>query len=138
MVKLTDDMVKSLENEVVFIATASKDGIPNVAAMRAVKVLDAEKGIVLIADNFMNKTLKNILENPKVALTTANCRDMPYQYKGTVEYYTEGEYLKMAEDVDKALKPDLKPKGAVVIKITEIYNLKSGPDAGKLIAKDDE
>ena len=67
MVKLTEEMVKSLENEVVFIATASKDGIPNVAAMRAVKVLDAEKGIVLIADNFMNKTLKNILENPKVA-----------------------------------------------------------------------
>ena len=105
--------------------------------MRAVKVLDAEKGIVLIADNFMNKTLKNILENPKVALTTANCRDAPYQYKGTAEYYTEGEYLKIAEEVDKALKPDLKPKGAVVIKITEIYNLKSGPDAGKLIAKDE-
>ncbi|WP_456375011.1 pyridoxamine 5'-phosphate oxidase family protein [Methanocaldococcus sp.] len=137
MVKLSEDMVKSLENEIVFLATSSKDGIPNVSAMRAVKVLDAEKGIVLIADNYMNKTLKNILENPNVALTTANCKEVPYQYKGKAEYYTEGEYLKIAEEVDKALKPELKPKGAVVIKITEIYNLKSGPEAGKLIAKDE-
>ncbi|ACV24462.1 pyridoxamine 5'-phosphate oxidase family protein [Methanocaldococcus fervens] len=137
MVKLSEDMVKSLENEIVFLATSSKEGIPNVAPMKAVKVLDAEKGMVLIADNFMNKTLKNILENPNVALTTANCREMPYQYKGVAEYYKEGEYLKIAEELDKALRPDFKPKGAVVIKITEIYNLKSGPDAGKLIAKDE-
>ena len=79
MVKLTEEMVKSLENEVVFLATASKEGIPNVSAMKAVKVLDSEKGIVLIADNYMNKTLKNILENPKVALTTANCREISFK-----------------------------------------------------------
>ncbi|AEH06660.1 pyridoxamine 5'-phosphate oxidase family protein [Methanothermococcus okinawensis] len=133
MVKLTEEMKKSINEAIVFLATSSKDGIPNVVPMKALKVVDDET--VVICDNFMHKTLKNIKENPNVAIATSDCRDNPFQYKGVAEYYTEGEWFEVAKEIDKPF--DKVPKGAVVIKIKEIYNIKSGEDAGKLIAKDE-
>ncbi len=133
MVKLTDEMKKSINEAIVFLATATKDGIPNIAPMKALKVVDDET--VVICDNFMHKTLKNIKENPNVSLATSDCRDHPFQYKGIAEYHTEGKWFEIAKEIDKQFEKV--PKGAVVIKIKEIYNLKSGEDAGKLIAKDE-
>ena len=133
MVKLTEEMKKSINESIVFLTTATKDGIPNVAPMRALKVVDDET--VVICDNFMHKTLKNIKENPNVALATSDCKDHPFQYKGIAEYYTDGEWFEVAKEIDAQF--GRVPKGAVVIKIKEIYNVKSGENAGQLIAKDE-
>ena len=60
----------------------------NVAPVSTIKIL--EDGKILLINYFMNKTLANILENPKVSL--ACWRDLEgYQIKGEVEYQESGE-----------------------------------------------
>ena len=64
MVKLTDEMKESLTGtKLVFLATSSKKSTPNVVPIGAFKLLDDET--LLISDQFFNKTLQNMKENPE-------------------------------------------------------------------------
>ena len=66
MVKLTADMKEAFSKMKVFpLATASRDGTPNVIPVGIAELVDDET--VWFVDNFMNKTLTNFRTNPKVA-----------------------------------------------------------------------
>ncbi len=70
IVALTDEMKEVLhKNDQKFIAapmaTASKEGVPNVAPMASVWL--REEATLWICDNFMVKTLQNLQENPIAA-----------------------------------------------------------------------
>ena len=79
MVALTEEMKKAFATVKTFpVATASKDGWPNVVPIGFVELIDDET--IWIADNFMVKTLANIKENPKVSIYVyeigrASCRE---------------------------------------------------------------
>ena len=61
MVALTEEMKAAFQAMKIFpVATASKDGWPNVVPIGFVELVDDET--IWIADNFMKKTLANILE----------------------------------------------------------------------------
>jgi hypothetical protein len=129
MVKLTDEMkesIKAVKN--IYMATCSKDGIPNVAPMGGFKLLDDET--ILISDQFMNKTLKNLKENPKVALSFWGDKG-GYQIKGTITIHTDDQIFKDDVAWIKSVMPKLNPKSAIVMKVTDVYSIKPGPDAGK-------
>jgi predicted pyridoxine 5'-phosphate oxidase superfamily flavin-nucleotide-binding protein len=64
--KISTKQKKIIENNVIALATSDKKGNINVVAIACVKIIDDDK--LLITDNFMNKTRKNILENEKVAV----------------------------------------------------------------------
>jgi len=96
MVALTEEMKAAFRTMKVFpVATASKDGWPNVVPIGFVELVDDET--IWIADNFMKKTLANVRENPKVSIyiwgaETKGC----FQVKGNVEVRTSGpEFEKM-------------------------------------------
>lgn len=131
MVKVTDEIKAALAGtKLVFIATASKKGIPNAVPVGAFKLLDDET--MLISDQFFNKTLANLKENPVVAVTFWGEKG-GYQIKGTVTIHTNDEiFVKDAAWV-KELKPNLVAKSAMVVKITDVFQVKPGPDAGKKI-----
>jgi predicted pyridoxine 5'-phosphate oxidase superfamily flavin-nucleotide-binding protein len=116
-------------------ATASPDGVPNAVPVGAKKIIDNET--ILISDQFFNKTLANIKANPKASVTFWEGHD-GYQIKGPVTIETTGsrfeETAKWIEDMGNKIGAPLKSKGAVILKIEEIYNLTPGPDAGKRIA----
>ncbi|MBA2841146.1 hypothetical protein HNP87_001695 [Methanococcus maripaludis] len=133
MVKLTEEMKTEITG-LLFLATSSKDGVPNVAPMGANQFVGDK---LVISDNFMKKTLDNIKENPVVAINVANCRAHPFQYKGKAEIVTDGEYFEKAKELNKVKVPGLTPKGAIVITITSIFSVKPGPDAGSLVETDD-
>jgi hypothetical protein len=131
MVKLTDEIKESLTGtKIVFLATASKDGTPNVVPIGAFKLLDDET--ILISDQFFNKTLKNMKENPKIAISYWGEKG-GFQIKGLVTLHTNDEVFKQDVAWMKELRPNLAPKSAVVMKVTEVYIIKAGPDAGKKI-----
>lgn len=68
MVTLTDEIKESLlGTKISFLATSSKRGIPNVVPIAAFRVWD--DGTLLISDQFFNKTLANMKENPVIALS---------------------------------------------------------------------
>ncbi len=112
------------------VATASKKGIPNVAPIAFVVMVDDET--LWLADNFMHKTLANVKENPNAAVYIYDA-DLKkcFQIKGSVEVKTAGpEYEKMKKMVhDK--KPGLPAKSLLVMKITEVFECNPGPHAGK-------
>lgn len=131
MVKLTDEIKESLTGtKIVFLATTSKEGTPNVVPIGAFKLLDDET--FLISDQFFKKTLKNMKENPKIALSYWGEKG-GFQIKGSATLHTNDEVFKQDVAWMKELRPNLTPKSAVVMKVTEVYIIKAGPDAGKKI-----
>jgi predicted pyridoxine 5'-phosphate oxidase superfamily flavin-nucleotide-binding protein len=129
MVRLTEEIKASLDGtRLVFLATASRDGRPNVVPIGAFKLLDDET--LLISDQFFNKTLANMRENPQVAISYWGEKG-GFQLKGSVTLHSDDEVFLQDVAWMKELRPTLVPKSAVVMTITDVYIVKAGPDAGK-------
>ena len=87
---LTEEMMEAIEkNNLVFLATANKNKNPNLVPIGLARPLD-NKSVLLVA-NFMNKTYKNLKENPKASIVVADITKCPYQFKGTVEIHESGK-----------------------------------------------
>ncbi len=113
------------------VATADKSGKPNVIFVTQWKILDDET--ILIVDNFMNKTRKNIEANPNIALVTYDSEiKKSYQIKGTVVIENRGDRYAIAKEISDAKK--LPCKAALVFHVKEIYDATYGPNAGKKLA----
>jgi predicted pyridoxine 5'-phosphate oxidase superfamily flavin-nucleotide-binding protein len=130
MVALTAEMMEIFKGAKYFpLATASRDGDPNVVPVGSVFLIDPET--IWIGNQFMKQTLKNLKENPKACLyawgpETKGCLKL----KCKVIVHTSGpDYDKMKEMV-KARKAESVCKALLEFKITEVYNCKSGPGAG--------
>ncbi|HOG82915.1 MAG TPA: pyridoxamine 5'-phosphate oxidase family protein [Smithellaceae bacterium] len=131
MIKVTDEIKDSLKStKIAFLSTAAKDGSPNVVPIGAFKFLDDET--LLISDQFFNKTLKNLQENPKIALAWWGNQG-GFQIKADITIHTDDEIFRQNVEWVQSIKESLQPKSAIVGKITGVYIVKSGPDAGKKI-----
>ena len=133
MVRLTADMKEAFSKMKVFsVATASKDGTPNVVPLAMVRLVDDET--IWITDNFMNKSMSNLRVNPKVAIyiwgpEIKGC----FQIKGVTSIKNSGpEYEEMKADINRK-RPELPARSLVIVKITEVYECKPGPTAGAKI-----
>jgi len=129
---MTDEMMDAIEKEnVVFFATSNEDKTPNVVPIGFARPLDNKT--ILIVDNYMKKTRKNLENNPKASLVPRDASKCPYQFKGTVEIHTSGKYFEDAVDWAQSVMSELSPKAAILLKVEEIYSVKPGPDAGKKV-----
>jgi uncharacterized protein len=130
MAKLTAEMKEAFSKMKVFpVATASKDGTPNVIPLGVVELVDDET--IWITDNFMNKSLSNLRVNPKIAIyiwgpEIKGC----FQIKGVTSIKSSGkEYDEMKEKINKK-NPALPARSLVIVRITEVFECKPGPTAG--------
>jgi len=130
MVKLNADMKEAFAKMKIFpVATASKDGTPNVIPLGMVELHDDET--IWITDNFMNKTISNLRTNPKIALyiwgpEIKGC----FQIKGVTSIRNSGpEYEEMRAGVNRK-RPELPARSLIIVKITEVFECKPGPAAG--------
>jgi predicted pyridoxine 5'-phosphate oxidase superfamily flavin-nucleotide-binding protein len=132
-----------------YVATASKDGMPNMAIIGSTRAVSPDT--IILAAGFMNKSLKNLQENPKASVivysalppkkTQASMEDFAKigggQIKGSVTLLTSGD---MHEKVKSMMVERLGPKmgemikATVVLKVEEVYSVGLGPEAGKRIA----
>ncbi len=131
MVKLTEEVKESLKGvKNIFLATCSRAGVPNVVPMGAFKVLDDET--MLLSDQYMQKSLTNMKENPRVAIAYWGEKG-GFQIKGSVTLHTDDKIFQDDVAWVKGIKATLNPKTAIVMKVTDVYVVKPGPDAGKKI-----
>ena len=131
MVKLTGEIRESLAGtKLVFLATSSKTNIPNVVPVGAFRVLDDET--LLISDQFFKKTLQNMKENPHAAVSWWGDKG-GFQIKGSLTIHTQDAIFNDDVAWMKELRPQLKPKSAVVLKISDVFSIKPGADAGTKI-----
>lgn len=131
MVNLTPEMKETFSKIKLFpVATASKNGIPNVVPIAFVSLVADDT--IWLADNYMHKTLANVKENPHAAIYIYDADAKKcFQIKGTVEVKTSGpDYEKMKKMVNEK-KPGLPAKSLLVMKVTEVYECNPGPHAGK-------
>ena len=76
---MTKEMMDAIEKDLVFLATASEDGIPNVVPIGFARPVD--ENIILIADNYMNKTRSNIESNPWIFLVSKTPKKIHFSLK---------------------------------------------------------
>jgi len=133
MVALTGEMKELFAKIRLFpVATASKKGVPNVAPIAFVILVKDDT--IWLADNFMNKTLANVKENPFAALYLYDADSKKCcQIHGRVEVRTSGpDYEKMKKMVQDK-KPGLPAKSLLVMTITDVYDCNPAPGAGKKV-----
>ncbi|MDD1675766.1 MAG: pyridoxamine 5'-phosphate oxidase family protein [Methanomicrobiales archaeon] len=131
MVKLTEEMKSVFSKVKLFpVATASKDGIPNVAPIAFVQLVSDDT--LWIGDNYMVKTLSNVKENPHLSVyiydpEVKRC----FQIKGKVEVRSSGPDFEKMKGIIKAKNEKYPAKTLLVVKITDVFECTPGATAGK-------
>ena len=130
MAKLPTEIKAMFENQLAIVATASKDGAPNVGPKGSMHVVDDET--LAYSEGTTEKTLRNLEENTKVAVMLL---DRPtsegYQVKGTAELLTSGDlFERVARRQEERKRP--RPKYVVKIRVEEIYSVKIGMTATRI------
>ena len=134
MAKITDEMRADMEKAKGWaLATATKDGVPNVVPIRFARVFSEDQ--IVLMDLFMSKTKQNIRANPKVAISAWDFEELKgYQFKGEARFMYSGKGFLVGLGMVKDALPDVFPKGAVIVKVDSIYETTFGPDAGREIS----
>jgi predicted pyridoxine 5'-phosphate oxidase superfamily flavin-nucleotide-binding protein len=133
MVKLTSEMKEVFSQQKIFAAaTASKNGIPNVSPVATVQLIADDT--IWIGDNYMVKTLANVMENPNLALYIWDPeKKRCFQIKGTVTIKTSGpDYEKIKAKI-KEKGAHYPAKGLLIVTITDVFECTPGSLAGKKI-----
>ncbi len=134
MVSIPKVVQDFLPGKLAWVATVSRDGMPNATPKGSLKLLDEHH--VSFADLFSLKTRQNLLDNPNVAVTVVDqATGKGYQLKGRAEIIASGSLF---DETAKQLKesPMKLPPIHYVVKIAveSVYDQSVGPEAGKQIA----
>ncbi len=110
---------KIIEDNPLAFATI-KNNKPYVIGIAHCRVVKKDK--ILITDNFMNLTVKNILKNDNVALIAWDKKWNGIQVLGKAKYYKKGKWL----DFLRRMKENkgMPSKGAILVKIDKIIESK--------------
>jgi len=110
---------KIIENNPIAFATISGNK-PYVIGVAYCKILT--KDTILITDNFMKTTVKNIMKNNNIALVAWNKKWKGIQALGKARYYEKGRWL----DYVKRMKENkgLPARGAILVKVNKIIKPK--------------
>jgi len=123
------EMQDMINENLVHLATTSLDGIPNVVPVGGIRAISESE--LLIVDVLFDKTKKNLLENPEVAIAVEVLgKGVPrgYQLKGRATIHTSGELFEEAEKMVEEMRKrrqghtDPKVKSAVLVDVEEIYS----------------
>jgi predicted pyridoxine 5'-phosphate oxidase superfamily flavin-nucleotide-binding protein len=98
------------------LTTVNQASEPNAVWVLCVNKLDDKR--ILIANNFFNKTLENILTGSHGSLLMIAPEREAYQIKGSLEYHTDGPIY---TDMKSWLDPKFAGVGAVILNIESIY-----------------
>ena len=127
-----EEVLKFFESDcsqpwLVWIATNDAKNQPHLAPVCFVRVLD---GRIVIANNFIAKTVRNLKGNSKVAVAISKRLEGGfdgYLVKGRAEVQDQGKYFEAIKNfVEEKSGGKRSPKSAVVVTPEEVYSLKPG------------
>lgn len=141
-VKIPAELQEFMKGKQGWVATASKDGKPNVSIKGSFKMLDEEH--LLFSDIFSLKTRKNLLENPQVAIMVYDVESRRgYMFQGAAELLSSGSLYDQTVESTKKAAPQM-PQGSrpagwatkyvVKVSVESIYDQSAPPNGGKQIA----
>ena len=105
-----------IEKNPVALATVMDSGKPNVLGVACVRVVSDTE--MVITDNYMNQTLKDILNNKNICLLVWGKDLKGYKMIGRAEYFKSGNWVNFIKSLpDNAGLP---AKGAILVKVEKI------------------
>ena len=135
MAKMPQACQDLINNAYAAALSTCADGVPNVVPVSMKQVIDDET--VMVSDQYMKKTLANLRENPRAALSVWD-EETGFQVKGGVTYENEGpRYEAVAAQVQQILSSmgyDYTSKGVAYIHVEEVYSVTPGEHAGEKLA----
>jgi predicted pyridoxine 5'-phosphate oxidase superfamily flavin-nucleotide-binding protein len=136
MGKLNSTLKAAIEQADLYpLATASSAGLPNVVPVKFVLIENDDE--LWLVDNFMDKTLSNLEQNPVVALNVLIPeQNISYQIKGKTQIETTGDKYQKMRDIVLKVKPDAPAKGLVIMHVTEVFDCWPGPTIGNRLDSD--
>ena len=101
----------------IVLTTVDEKGLPNAIYATCVSMFDEET--LVVADNYFNKTRKNLRAGSKGSLLFITPEGKSYQMKGRMEYHTEGAVF---QDMKK-WNPEKHPgHAAAALTVEEAYS----------------
>ena len=101
----------------IVLTTVDEKGLPNSIYATCVSMFDEET--LVVADNYFDKTRKNLQAGSKGSLLFITAEGKSYQVKGRMEYHTEGAVF---QDMKK-WNPEKHPgHAAAALTVEEVYS----------------
>ncbi len=104
-------------NGPVVLATVCAEGIPNIIYATCVGAFGGDR--LVVADNYFDKTRKNLLAGSKGSILFMTKGGKAYQVKGSIEYHTEGELFQHMKTWNPSKHPG---HAAAALRIKEVYS----------------
>ncbi|MBN1675187.1 MAG: pyridoxamine 5'-phosphate oxidase family protein [Kiritimatiellae bacterium] len=101
----------------VVLATVNTEGQPNIIYVSCVSLYGDER--LVVADNYFDKTRKNIEAGSKGAALFMTKDKKPYQLKGQLEYHRAGPVF---DDMKKWNPPKHPGHAALALVVEEVYS----------------
>lgn len=119
MSKISDMVTNAWEkrNGAIIFTTVSTDSVPNSIYATCVAWYGEDK--ILVANNYFDKTMKNIESGSTGSILFITEDNKAFQIKGSIQYYTSGDEF---NDMKK-WNPEKHPGyGVAVVAVEEIYS----------------
>ena len=99
------------------LTTVDDEGVPNAIYVTCISKFSEDT--IVIADNYFDKTRKNILAGSKGSLLFITNDDKAFQIKGAIEYHKSGEIFQDMKKWNPTQHPGC---AAAALKVKEIYS----------------
>ena len=119
MANLPEEVIKAWDGKSgpVILTTVDKTGSPN--SIYATCVSRYNESTLVVADNYFDKTRKNIIEGSRASILFITKAGTSYQVKGAIQLVTEGPVF----DDMKKWNPEKHPgHAAAVLTVEEVYS----------------
>jgi predicted pyridoxine 5'-phosphate oxidase superfamily flavin-nucleotide-binding protein len=115
MSSLTEEVCNAWKNRngAVVLTTIGKDGVANSIYVTCAEMSESRQ--IVVADNYFDKTRKNILDGSAGIILFKTKEGKAYQIKGCLEYHKDGNLF----DFMKSWNPKRHPGLAAVILVPE-------------------
>lgn len=119
MPKMPEEVKKDWENRAgsVVLSTVDSDGTPNSIYATCVGLFEDSQ--IVVANNYFDKTMKNIQAGSRASVVFLTEEKKSYQVKGSLEYHENGPVF----DFMNSWTPEKYPRhGAVAVNIDALYS----------------
>lgn len=119
MTDLPEEVIKAWDDKTgpVILTTVDKAGTPNSIYVTCTGRYD--KNTLVAADNYFDKTRKNIIDGSKAVMLFITEDGTSYQVKGSIRLYTSGEIF----DDMKKWNPEKHPgNAAAALSVEEVFS----------------
>ena len=119
MTVLPEEVIKAWDDNTdpVVLTTVDKKGTPNSIYVTCINRYD--KSTLVVADNYFDKTRKNILEGSKAVILFITKTGTSYQVKGSIKLHSSGAIF----DDMKKWNPEKHPgNAAAALSVEEVFS----------------